>query len=153
MNFGSQTFAIEILTPQSMVYSGQVVSAVFPAQDGLFGVLRGMAPTVAMVGAGPLRFTTADGKARELFVARGFMHVLADVMTVLTEEALSIDEIHPEDVRAELQRAREMPSDTPRALADRQAAMQAAYAKLGLLHKYKKVQSDQAATKPADATA
>ena len=65
-------FQVEVLTPGGRLCSMEAESAVFPASDGLVGVLGGRGPMVALVGAGPLNIREHRGEMHEFYVAGGF---------------------------------------------------------------------------------
>ena len=55
-------FELEVLTPEGRACFTEAVSVVFPASDGLVGVLGRRGPMVALMGAGPLTVQQADGE-------------------------------------------------------------------------------------------
>ncbi|HEY8367990.1 MAG TPA: F0F1 ATP synthase subunit epsilon, partial [Thermodesulfobacteriota bacterium] len=57
---------------------------VAPAWDGEVGILRGHAPFMVLLGEGDLRIRRGDVEDR-FWVSGGFMQVIDDVVTVLSE--------------------------------------------------------------------
>jgi F-type H+-transporting ATPase subunit epsilon len=77
---------VVVISPEATIYEGQADSVVVPAWDGELGILRGHAPLMAVLGKGEIRVTR--GSATERFnVSGGFLQVVDDVVTVLSERA------------------------------------------------------------------
>lgn len=83
---GARGLRVVVISPEATVFEGEADSVVAPAWDGKLGILRGHAPLMALLGAGEL--TVARGGATERFhVEGGFLQVVDDVVTVLSERA------------------------------------------------------------------
>lgn len=79
-----------VISPERTIFEGQADAVVAPAWDGELGILRGHAPLMALLGSGPLRVRT--GSSIERFqVEGGFLQVVDNVVTVLSERAEGID--------------------------------------------------------------
>ncbi len=131
-------FTIEILTPAGPVFKAEVVGAVLPAADGQIGILGGRAPLVATVGAGMLTVEQKDGEPREFLVEGGFAQMAENLLTVLAESCQAIEQVDPEAVWEELQKARRMPAETDGEYAARDRAVAAARTKFRLVQEYRK---------------
>jgi len=77
---------VSVISPEATVFEGRAASLVAPAWDGELGVLPGHAPMVVLLGSGELRIE-AEGGSRRFRVAGGFMQVVDDTVTVLSETA------------------------------------------------------------------
>lgn len=77
---------VAVISPERTVYEGEADMVVAPAWDGEVGVLRGHAPMLVLLGTGDLR-VTQGGSEQRFHVSGGFMQVVDDVVTVLSEEA------------------------------------------------------------------
>ncbi|MEX1184356.1 MAG: F0F1 ATP synthase subunit epsilon [Gemmatimonadota bacterium] len=77
---------VAIISPGATVYEGTADMVVAPAWDGEVGVLRGHAPMLVLLGAGDLRVTNG-GSEQRFRVEGGFMQVVDNVVTVLSESA------------------------------------------------------------------
>ena len=75
-----------------------------PIHEFTGSILPGHTALMSTIVVGKLRYKTADGEV-VLAVNRGFVEVLDDVVTVLTETCESGDEIDPERARKALERA------------------------------------------------
>ncbi len=79
-------FNLSVITPERNVFEGPVKFLVVPAFDGEIGILRDHAPLMALLGEGTLRIVTEQG-TRRLRVSGGFVQVLHNEVSVLSEEA------------------------------------------------------------------
>ena len=75
---------VTVISPSAAAFSGAATSIVAPAHDGEVGILYGHAPMVVLLGEGLLRIRTDDG-SRHFRVARGFLQVLDNTVSVLAE--------------------------------------------------------------------
>jgi F-type H+-transporting ATPase subunit epsilon len=83
----------ELVSPEKLVFSGEVNQVDVPGAEGDFGVLEGHAPTVATLRPGILTVHAVGGSQR-IVVLGGFAEVSASGLTVLAdvaEDAASID--------------------------------------------------------------
>ncbi|HET6342937.1 MAG TPA: ATP synthase F1 subunit epsilon [Gemmatimonadota bacterium] len=84
---------VRIITPERIAFEGPADGVVATAYDGQFGILPGHAPMMVVLGIGELRLR--EGERYDWFaIGEGFLHVLDDVVTVLTplaEHAREID--------------------------------------------------------------
>ena len=91
----ADTLTVRIITPERVVFDDAADSVVATAFDGQFGILPGHAPMMVALGIGEFRLE--KGGSFEWFaIGEGFLHVLDDVVTVLTPFAESAHEIDVE---------------------------------------------------------
>jgi F-type H+-transporting ATPase subunit epsilon len=93
---------VDILTPESTVYSGEVVSVTLPGLDGVFQVLNNHAPIISALKSGSLIVelanpfnseenknkliqTTSDSKKIEISINGGVAELTNNKMIVLAE--------------------------------------------------------------------
>ena len=127
-------FSCEILTPDGFRERMEALSAVFPARDGMVGVLGGRAPLVTTVGAGGLTIdVTQSRKQKKYFIAGGFARMCDDVLTILPEECCLVRDLDGEEAWRDIQRVREMPAETETQLARRDELLHAARMKFNLI--------------------
>ena len=104
------SLTLEIVTPQARVYSDTIDTVVIPTTAGEIGVLPGHVSLVSQVAEGELR-VTKDGKPLVLAVGGGFVQIDNDKVSVLAEQAISIDKIDVTAVENALKRAQEQLKD------------------------------------------
>lgn len=91
-----KTYRIGIVTPEQMVYSGDVSAARLPGAEGYFGVLANHAPLVAALQSGELRLTDPAGKVIEIPITGGFFEVDSNSAIVLADSAEVPDSLEEE---------------------------------------------------------
>jgi len=96
---------LEVVTPEKVVVSEEAQIVASPGSLGEFGVLIGHTPFLTTLKTGVIRYTTADGTERFVFVSGGFAEALPDKVTVLAESAERRKDIDLERARAALERA------------------------------------------------
>jgi F-type H+-transporting ATPase subunit epsilon len=79
----------ELVSPEKLVFSGDVQQVDVPGAEGDFGVLENHAPTVATLRPGVLTVHAAGG-AQQIVVLGGFAEVSASGLTVLADLAESV---------------------------------------------------------------
>ncbi|MEM1329914.1 MAG: F0F1 ATP synthase subunit epsilon [Planctomycetota bacterium] len=136
------SFRCSLVTPTEKLLDEEAVYASVPSWDGSFGVLPGRAPVLARLGIGPLTLRVADsdkgqGGERSFFIAKGFVKMSADGLTILAEEAIPAERLNQTDCQAELKEAeaRVVPDDAEDRTAERERiadARKAAKVKLEL---------------------
>ncbi|MGB3465561.1 MAG: F0F1 ATP synthase subunit epsilon [Cyclobacteriaceae bacterium] len=84
---------LEIITPDKVVFEGEVDSATFPGSDGSFQVLNNHAPMISTLGYGELKYkiTSKDKKVTETIidVDGGVVEILNNRVIVLAERVLA----------------------------------------------------------------
>jgi F-type H+-transporting ATPase subunit epsilon len=79
-----------VISPERVLFEGEVTAVVAPASDGEVGILPRHAPLVALLGRGVLRLSAVEGGVRRFNVAGGFLQVADDVIRVVTESATPV---------------------------------------------------------------
>jgi F-type H+-transporting ATPase subunit epsilon len=98
------TLHFELVSPEKLVFSGEVDQVDVPGIEGDFGVLAGHAPYVSTLRPGILTVHTTGGE-QKIVVLGGFAEVSAEGLTVLAELAESVEDI---DLAVIAARIREM---------------------------------------------
>jgi F-type H+-transporting ATPase subunit epsilon len=94
------TFHFDLVSPEALVFSGEVEHVVVPGSEGEFGVLAGHAPLVAMLRPGILRIL-GEGE-RRIMVTGGFAEVSSDGLAVLADRAVPVEELDPAVIVGEI---------------------------------------------------
>jgi F-type H+-transporting ATPase subunit epsilon len=71
------TFTFELVSPERLLFSGQVQQVVVPGTEGDFAVLKDHAPVMSTLRPGVAVITDDAGKTQRLFVRGGFAEVKA----------------------------------------------------------------------------
>jgi len=103
------TFHFDLVSPETIVFSGEVEHVVVPGTEGEFGVLAGHAPLVAMLRPGILRILGTD--EQRILVFGGFAEVSPQGLTVLADKAMPIEEVDPSVIADEIQDTEEDVAD------------------------------------------
>lgn len=84
MNQQVQVMRLEVVTPESSLFSGEADAVVFPGAAGKFGVLNNHAPMIATLAGGRIKVTTSSGE--ELIdIGGGVVEVLNNKVIVLAD--------------------------------------------------------------------
>lgn len=97
---------LAVITPEHKVLEAKVDSAVIPAHDGELGILFNRAPLMCELGIGKLRYQ-AGGRTHRLFVDGGFAQVYRNRVTVLSDQALTSQQVSDETIEEYSRRARD----------------------------------------------
>ena len=86
------TFHFDLVSPERLLFSGDVDQVDVPGSEGDFGVLAGHAPTVSALRPGVMT-VFVNGQAQRMVVLGGFAEVSADgKLTVLADLADSVED-------------------------------------------------------------
>ncbi len=107
-----------IVTPEKTVRDQRAEFVALPLFDGEIGIAPGHTPLIGRLGCGELRLR-ADDQTSRLYVEGGFVEVLGNVVTVLTNRAMPADEVDAEVAEEQLESARTRRATTPEELAQR----------------------------------
>ena len=77
---------VSLISPEATVFEGRASQVIVPAWDGQLGVLPDHAPIIVLLGGGELRID-AEGGQQQFDVAGGFMQVVDNRVTILSETA------------------------------------------------------------------
>ncbi len=78
---------LEILTPETKIYSGDVYGIQLPGIEGSFEILDKHAPLVAALGKGNIKILRTKTDTSNYKIESGFVEVLNNKATVLVEGA------------------------------------------------------------------
>jgi F-type H+-transporting ATPase subunit epsilon len=86
------TFHFDLVSPEKLLFSGEVEQVDVPGAEGDFGVLAGHAPMVTTLRPGILTVKSSGGE-QKIVVLGGFAEVSAEGLTVLADTADSVEDI------------------------------------------------------------
>jgi F-type H+-transporting ATPase subunit epsilon len=101
------TLKLEILTPTGQIFSGDVDTVVLPGAEGLMGILPQHEALIAELIAGELQITH-NGKVETLAIGEGFAEITGDSVGVLTDGAVSEQDIDEKAAEEAVKRAEEL---------------------------------------------
>ncbi len=103
----ANTLYVEIVAPDKRVFQGDARGIRAPGDQGSFEVLYNHAPMIAAIGVGPMFLTLPDGEKITFATSGGFLEVIGNVVTLLTETVELATEIDIDRAQAAEERARQ----------------------------------------------
>ena len=101
-----KSYALEIRTPEKLVFEEQVSSVTAPGIEGNFQILADHIPFLTILTTGVINIQTMDGD-RSLATSGGLFEVLSGRVTALLDTAEWSDELDVERAEASRNRAKE----------------------------------------------
>ena len=118
----ADTFKLEIVTPESKIYSEDVEMVTLPGSEGEAGIYPNHVPLMTQVQAGEI-VVRRDGNEEIVAIGEGFAEVTGEHVAILTDNAANsgdIDEAAAEQAKAKaeqrLQEGGDISEDEARAL-------------------------------------
>jgi F-type H+-transporting ATPase subunit epsilon len=93
-----------VVTPESTVIDTPAEFVALPLYDGEAGIAPGRSPLIGRLGFGELRIRAADSTIH-MYVDGGFVQVVDNVVSVLTNRAIPADSIDPATAAEQLRTA------------------------------------------------
>lgn len=75
---------LKIISPEKIVFSGEVVSVLVPGTKGCFEILKDHAPIISSLQPGVVEYTTAEGKS-QVTITGGFVEVQKNEVSLCVE--------------------------------------------------------------------
>ncbi len=101
------SFKLEIVTPERILFSGDVEALRAPGTEGDFEILTGHIPLLSSLRTGEISLREIGKDRRYAAISGGFAEVLRTGVTILAQTAEFFDEIDAERAEAARARARE----------------------------------------------
>ena len=98
-------FQLSIVTPEKVVFEGQVVSLLVPGMEGYLGVLSNHAPLITALQPGKIEFQDDQDKIQIFSVSGGFVEVSGNRATLLADTAEHCEEIDIDRAQPALEKA------------------------------------------------
>ena len=76
---------VSVISPESVLFEGEVTSVVAPAFDGEIGILSDHAPMMTLLGKGSLRLDQ-----KQFTIEGGFLQVVENNVRIVTERAVAV---------------------------------------------------------------
>lgn len=107
----AEAFKFELVSPERLLVSEQVVSVVIPGTDGELTVMANHAPLMTTIRPGVVTVALARGGEERYVVFGGFADIVPEGCTLLAESAVAVKEINREDLALRIQDAKEDVAD------------------------------------------
>jgi F-type H+-transporting ATPase subunit epsilon len=120
------TFKLEILTPNGVIFDGEVVSVTLPGEEGEFGVLAHHSSLTTLLTSGVIDIEIEAKKVESVLINWGVVQVDEEKVVVLVEGAVAIRGENESEISKALEEAKVLLND----IADSGVAIASASAKL-----------------------
>jgi len=97
-----QTFRAQLISPEGVVFEGEVRSVVLSGVEGDMTVLPGHAPLLTLLFPGMIFATDAQGQGFRAFVRGGVAEITGAEITVFAERVLPVEELTRERIDEEI---------------------------------------------------
>lgn len=118
-----------VVTPERTLFDQPAEFVALTLFDGEIGVAQGHTPMIGRLGCGEMRIRT-DDRTDCYYIEGGFVEVLDDVVSVLTQRAIPASQIDEAVVKEQLYSAQSRAATTPELLALRQRSVEQSRAQL-----------------------
>jgi F-type H+-transporting ATPase subunit epsilon len=99
---------VRLVTPDRILVDQTADAVEVPSRSGYIEVLYGHAPLLAELGPGEVRLHGGEGADQRFHVARGFVEVLPERVTILAESAMRPEEIDTAAAQKDLDEGKKM---------------------------------------------
>jgi F-type H+-transporting ATPase subunit epsilon len=102
------TIKLSVVTPDGIIFEGDVKSAVLPGKDGEFGVMPSHSSLVSSLDVGVIEITNKDGSTDAIAINWGHVKVDETHIDVLIDNAISLDPKNPSKINQNINNAKEL---------------------------------------------
>lgn len=95
------SFSFELVSPEKLLFSGQVDAVIAPGTEGEFTVLKDHAPFMTTLKPGVIEIDTG-AKKEKLFVRGGFADVAPNGFTILADYAIPLTDLDVATIDADI---------------------------------------------------
>ena len=108
----ANTFHVDVVSPEATVWSGEATIVIAKTPDGELGIMANHEPLMGSLVTGPVVIEAEDGTRTTIGVHGGFLQVLNNQVTLITDRAEIAEGGREEGQElAERLAAEEVPSD------------------------------------------
>ena len=125
-----------VVTPEATVLEQDADFVALPLYDGEIGIAPQHSPLIGRLGYGEMRITTA-GKTSAYYVDGGFVQVVDNVVSVLTNRAVPAAQLDAQAATEQLNSALHRQANTPELLAIRDRLISQSRAQIRVARKAK----------------
>jgi len=102
------TLKLEIVTPEGLIFEGDVKSVTFPGEEGEFGVLPKHATLLSLLKPGVIEITLPDGKQESIVINWGHVKVDEDKAVALVEGAIPLAGTSESEIAKRIEEAKKL---------------------------------------------
>jgi F-type H+-transporting ATPase subunit epsilon len=104
-------FHFELVSPERLMFSGEVEAVIVPGTEGQFTVLKDHAPLMTRLKPGIVEVDETATQKQRLFVRGGFADVAPSGLTILAEVSMPVEEFDAAAIAAQIKDAEEDVAD------------------------------------------
>jgi F-type H+-transporting ATPase subunit epsilon len=120
-----------VVTPEKTILDQPADFVALPLFDGEIGLAPGRSPMIGRLGAGEMRILHKDhDRTDRYYVEGGFVEVIDNVISVLTNRAVRAEDLVEQDAQDRLAAARERSARSPELMAIRDRLVSQARAEI-----------------------
>jgi F-type H+-transporting ATPase subunit epsilon len=86
-----ELFKLEIITPNGVIFDGDVAQVTLPGSEGEFGVLARHATLVTLLDTGVITIQKADGSQSSVAINSGYVKVDEEKTTCIVDGAVALE--------------------------------------------------------------
>lgn len=86
-----ELFKLEIITPNGVIFDGDVAQVTLPGSEGEFGVLAKHATLVTLLDTGVITIQKADGATSSVAINSGYVKVDEEKTTCIVDGAVALE--------------------------------------------------------------
>ena len=105
------SFPFELVSPERLLFTGEVESVVVPGSEGELTVMKDHAPLMTTLKPGVVTVNEGNGRSQRLFVRGGFADVAPTGLTILAESSVPVDQLDGAKLDAEIKDAQDDVAD------------------------------------------
>ncbi len=102
------TLKLEIVTPEGLIFEGDVKSVTFPGEEGEFGVLPKHATLLSLLKPGVIEITLPDGKQESIVINWGHVKVDENKAVALVEGAIPLAGASESEIAKRIEEAKKL---------------------------------------------
>jgi F-type H+-transporting ATPase subunit epsilon len=96
------TLHFDLVSPERVLFSGELDAVLLPGEEGEMTVLPGHAPLMSVLKAGFVVMTGVGHTGSRVLVRGGFAEINPERVTVLAERATAIEDLTPDSIEREI---------------------------------------------------
>ena len=103
----AEPLKFDLVSPDRLLVSEDVEFVVVPGGEGYFTVFARHAPLMSTLKPGQIEVKALSGEVQKFFVRGGFADVTPGGLTILADQAISLEDLSAEDLAREIKNAEE----------------------------------------------